>query len=1120
MRKPGAAFCVFRSIMAALAAAVVLGALVCPAATLEAGLLCGRQAHQHEDVCFSVQEILRCQASPHVHSDSCRDGEGMWTCGSAEHLLHLHEKQCYDNNNLLRCPLPETVLHTHSAGCWQLTADREPEISCGKPEIIAHVHILTCQEDGKWICGQLQPEFHSHHSGCYETESTLTCSKEEHIHNATCFAAGEELLEGSYAQKANGSPQASQADVPVVSGDGITFGLFNYSLDINKDASGNWRGISDWFAFRNSRLTAGETPSESVLIPAPNINELHDADGFTATHATVERLLKNGMPVLDLSRNADGTARDDPGRSPEERSLSYLFGGKTDHAVTAYTPGNTILQKQGSRYFYDSRQNAVDYDADANLFRVRSYPERNSTTAGYGTDYADFLPFSYTGGEPIHDPATEDTPYHILTDDTDYWFGMRMQVNFYQSRDGQMGEENMVFRFSGDDDVWVFVDDVLVLDLGGTHGTVDGSIDFATGQVLQYLSWGGANATEEEKTKGSSTSFPTTLRACFDAAGKAPNGGWNEDGTTFADYTGHTLTFFYLERGAAVANCKMDFLLPTLPDKSLTVTKELTADGEVGDFLRETLPYRFRVVKAENPRELYLMPGMTYTLLENGTPRGTGAVEADGTFPLKAGQSAQFTDMLVKGGGAKAYVVQEILPDVLTGQYAGVEYSVSGAGGTTKTEEGPTQDFTAFATETLSSEQTQVVTFRNKVDVTRLSRLEIAKEKAEGSVFPEEAVFPIQVRLGGELLPVGSEYKIGQESYFVTRPGIIPLKIGQRAVLEGILSGTAYEITELEGESSWRPSYSGAVIPEGTVSCMPLGATGEFPLNSTVQITVTNASFDYSLPIPLRKTALYHQGAAEFRFRIQRVLPLENGGWEEQEELPGTTITVTDDLPADRALQLGFQNRETGTHYFKVWEQPGQGNFLYDDTFYILEVSAGEDCARITAILKNGTDDLPEDSVLTFVNRRTGSVLITKTTVGGDAREDFAFIARVMLAGEPCILPGEEEIIRFSLAHGESRKLTGIPWGARVIIEEAPGANYIPSFYIEDGPEEQGTKAELTVEKDQTAVHFMNRSGYTLPQTGGRGTNLYTMGGLMQMAVAILLMYIQKKRDRKSRKAA
>ncbi len=560
--------------------------------------------------------------------------------------------------------------------------------------------------------------------------------------------------------RAAATAAAQAGDKNVVVGDGITFKLFDYSCKINKKSkdSNEWRSISPYFSFRGDEGTASTENSNDGEVRNPSRNDTYDEDGFTKNHATVERVLKYkndvGYPVLDLSRQADGTKRTTYDNVSEDvRSLGYLFGAEKDHAVTEYTPKNTILQKNGTYYWYESKKNAVDYDIPENLFRVRNYAERNSSTSNSGT-YGDFLPFDYTGGTVIGKNAND---YHVKSEDTEYWFGMTMDVDFFQTKDGKLGEgadkEDMTFYFSGDDDVWVFVDDVLVLDLGGTHGTVDGSINFATGEILQYLTWGGANSTDAAKKEGSTTSFPTTLRACFDAANKIPNGGWSSDGKTFADYSEHTLKFFYMERGSSVANCKLDFRLPTLPDKSLTVTKELSVNGkqEVLDYLKENMPYKFRVMKADASgnatNALFVQPGTEYDILVNGTKQGTGTVADDGTFTLKAGEAAQFANMLEKGGGAVKYVVQEIMPDTLTGQYSEVKYEVNSAVGSTKTEEYQEKDFTGYATEELRADETQMVIFRNVVNTNNLVKVKVTKEWGDGSNYcssrPAEVKFQL-----------------------------------------------------------------------------------------------------------------------------------------------------------------------------------------------------------------------------------------------------------------------------------------------------------------------------------------------------------------------------------------
>ena len=72
--------------------------------------------------------------------------------------------------------------------------------------------------------------------------------------------------------------------------------------------------------------------------------------------------------------------------------------------------------------------------------------------------------------------------------------GMTFDVDFTQPESGKLnmgakGKQPMTFQFSGDDDVWVYIDDVLVLDLGGVHSELCGIIDFSTGKVLMGQSW-------------------------------------------------------------------------------------------------------------------------------------------------------------------------------------------------------------------------------------------------------------------------------------------------------------------------------------------------------------------------------------------------------------------------------------------------------------------------------------------------------------------------------------------------------------------------------------------------------------------------------------------------------
>ena len=64
----------------------------------------------------------------------------------------------------------------------------------------------------------------------------------------------------------------------------------------------------------------------------------------------------------------------------------------------------------------------------------------------------------------------------------DYFFGMELEASFTQTHSGVDAWGNdMIFEFTGDDDFWLYVDGVRVIDLGGIHSALSGSVNFRTG---------------------------------------------------------------------------------------------------------------------------------------------------------------------------------------------------------------------------------------------------------------------------------------------------------------------------------------------------------------------------------------------------------------------------------------------------------------------------------------------------------------------------------------------------------------------------------------------------------------------------------------------------------------
>ncbi len=142
--------------------------------------------------------------------------------------------------------------------------------------------------------------------------------------------------------------------------------------------------------------------------------------------------------------------------------------------------------------------------------------------------------------------------------------GMTVDVEFRQPANGTIntagGIQPMTFEFAGDDDVWVFIDDVLVLDLGGIHSELYGTIDFSTGDIYIGRAFGTHGIPSDPAGSGLVTK--TSLLAEYQNAHKEGDTAWT--GNTFASNTSHTLKMFYLERGNYDSSIALRFNLQPL----------------------------------------------------------------------------------------------------------------------------------------------------------------------------------------------------------------------------------------------------------------------------------------------------------------------------------------------------------------------------------------------------------------------------------------------------------------------------------------------------------------------------------------------------------------------------
>ena len=332
-----------------------------------------------------------------------------------------------------------------------------------------------------------------------------------------------------------------------------------------------------------------------------------------------------------------------------------IFTTEPVKGKSVYTNVGLPFVDNDGYYIFDSSQHSARFadGAKSNInLTFSSEPQSGPNNAAFGT--TGFFPFN--------------SQMKMNLEDYNYHFGMRLEVDFTMTEDGMWGPEGtekqpITFEFSGDDDVWVFVDDTLVLDLGGIHDAVTGSIDFQSGMV-QYKAMNNGSYSGVI-TQAADGKLVYSKEAAHGQQVTMSNDFYSEKLNTtrdrFAAEEEHTLTVFYLERGAGGSNCKIKFNLPQRD--SLTVSKRISevdsegvaVDEEVLAALRER-DYRFTLYSGEN----IPVTNRSYAVYEDGQIVGVRNTGTDGHFALKDGQSARFFDMEYDKN-TPYYVIEDVL---------------------------------------------------------------------------------------------------------------------------------------------------------------------------------------------------------------------------------------------------------------------------------------------------------------------------------------------------------------------------------------------------------------------------------------------------------------------------
>lgn len=344
----------------------------------------------------------------------------------------------------------------------------------------------------------------------------------------------------------------------------------------------------------------------------------------------VQNTLVNGYPQLaagkqyDSGKTTDGT-----------QSLDYLFDPASTDSATKYRKTYTnlkgLLQLENGYYTYDSAKNFAALVTDTN-----GDTDGNNQMVVYDAPSVGFFPLNnadelFTESNGQLTKSVTGTMNGVLN----HYFGVHSQSDFMQPINGLVNGEDMTFDFTGDDDVWVFVDGVLVGDVGGIHNTSALNINYRTGAVM--VSDGGSSQYKK-----------TTIRQAFvDAYGEDSDAfkavDWSSTNPdTFADGSYHTLDFFYLERGNNASNMKLKYNLADNPENNLV---KLDQQGN-------------RVAGAGF--ELY-KAGSDYSYTAAGLI-SKGVTDKDGVYRFtnyETGKPVNFADLARNGRGITHYVLKE-----------------------------------------------------------------------------------------------------------------------------------------------------------------------------------------------------------------------------------------------------------------------------------------------------------------------------------------------------------------------------------------------------------------------------------------------------------------------------
>lgn len=465
------------------------------------------------------------------------------------------------------------------------------------------------------------------------------------------------------------APRAvSDHTVSGVSPRGTTINVFDYWITGQDDPDNVTQSLRDQTTNQlNERYTQGINANHTLKFGAgmgasennnENLLNSNDINYWTGDAAPRQSIvsdeLVNGYPELS-GTNGIGT-----------ESLSYLFDGSSQTGKAAYMDVDGLLRVDDQGYYYyNSQDNFAQFNSDGNGSGSFTLYNRWGVEAAGSSPDGQFFPFN-TGDEVFDEQngqlveqqvnTSQGRRDLISTDEViNHYFGLNMSTRFIQQNgghtapDGTQGRQQVTYNFSGDDDVWIYIDGVLVGDLGGIHDATSIEINFATGRV--YIYDDGTFGDNDRRSNNNAYdrgetlyngSNGQTIAEIMSAAGVTTG----LTGATFADDTYHTLDFFYLERGNTDSNMSLKYNLVNIPESGIVKVDQYGDELSGVQFTLSEANSNYQAVDNNNDGVVTRVSGRTDT---NG--------EMIFTYENSAGQEMPIT--LEQMGERSAYWILE-----------------------------------------------------------------------------------------------------------------------------------------------------------------------------------------------------------------------------------------------------------------------------------------------------------------------------------------------------------------------------------------------------------------------------------------------------------------------------